>query len=142
MKKVILAIAMFCALSIVAPYAAEAQNQNKDQKQNKTNQNKKTTAGVGQLVQGLVNVTVGDVNVQDITVQDLVNVNDVLNNNQIDVLRNSINKNEIASRNQNFLNNALREAKILTDNQTIVGVLSGGRYVVDGGTTTTSGSRE
>jgi hypothetical protein len=128
MKKTLLAIGMFCAVSMLTPDLAYAQNT--DKTQNKVKTNKKTTAGVGQLVQGLVNVNVGSINVSDITVQDLVDVTDVLNNNQIDVLRNSINKNEIASRNQNLLNNLLREANLITDNQTVVGVLSGGRYVI------------
>lgn len=128
MKKTILAIGMFCAVGLVTPTLLHAQSTNSSQDSVKTD--KKTTAGVGQLVQGLVNVNVGSINVSDITVQDLVNVADVLNNNQIDVLRNSINKNEIASRNQNLLNNLLRDAKLITDNQTVVGVLSGRQFVI------------
>ncbi len=122
MKNTFLAIGLFCAVSLVTPTLSHAQNQVKT--------DKKTTAGVGQLVQGLVNVNVGAINVSDITVQDLVDVNNVLNNNQIDVLRNSINKNEVASRNQNLLNNLLRGANLITDNQTVVGVLSGGKFVI------------
>jgi len=63
MKKLILAIAMFCAVGVVAPSVSHAQT-------------KKLTAGVGQLVQGLVNVNVGavQVNVSDITLEDLVDV--------------------------------------------------------------------
>lgn len=82
---------------------------------------------VGQLLRGLINVNVGAVavNVGDITVEDLVNVEDVLNDLKVDVLNNAINNNEIASRNQDFLNNLLREADIITDNQVVVGVLSG-----------------
>ncbi|MBW3625917.1 MAG: hypothetical protein KY468_21195 [Armatimonadetes bacterium] len=86
----------------------------------KTKKAKKTT--VGALLSGLINVNVQDVNV---TAKDLVDVKNVLNNNKIDVLRNAIQNNKIASENQNLLNNTLREAKILTDNQTVVGILSG-----------------
>lgn len=88
--------------------------------------------GVGQLVQGLVNVNVGAVavNIGDITVADLVDVENVLNDNVIEVLNNSINRNEIASRNQDFLNDILREADLITDNQVVVGILSGGQFVI------------
>jgi hypothetical protein len=87
---------------------------------------------VGQALRGLINVNVGAVavNVGDITLEDLVNVEDVLNDLHIDVLNNAINQNEIASRNQDFLNNLLREADLITDNQVVVGVLSGGQYII------------
>ena len=91
-------------------------------------------ANVGQLVSGLINVNIGaiqaDIETGDIT---LVNVEDVLNNSvrNIRILNNAINNNEVLSRNQNFLNNLLREADIITDNQVVVGVLSGGIIVVD-----------
>ena len=87
-------------------------------------------ANVGQLVSGLITVNIGaiqvDIETGDIT---LVNVEDVLNNNEIRILNNVLNNNEIASRNQNFLNNLLRDADILTDNQVVVGILSGGQIV-------------
>jgi len=75
------------------------------------------------LLQGLINVNVQDVrtNINDFKV---VNVRNVLNNNEINVLNNSINNSPIASQNQNFLNNLLREAKLLNKNQIVVGVLS------------------
>lgn len=87
---------------------------------------------VGTLLSGLINVNVSDieVNIGDITVADLVDVENVLNNNQIDILNNAINNNQIASNNQDFLNNLLRDADILTDNQVVVGVLSGGQFVI------------
>ena len=86
---------------------------------------------VGQALRGLINVDVGAVavNVGDITVEDLVNVEDVLNDLQVDILNNAVNNNEVASRNQNFLNNLLREADLITDNQVVVGVLSG-QYII------------
>ena len=88
--------------------------------------------GVGQLLAGLVNVNVGAiaVNVGDITVEDLVDVEDVLNDAKIDILNNSINNNEVASRNQDFLNDILRDAELITDNQVVVGVLSGGQLII------------
>jgi len=78
--------------------------------------------GLGQLVSGLVNVNVGAVNVQAV---DLVDVSNVLNDNRVDVLRNAIQNNPVASNNSDFLNNALRDANLITDNQVVVGVLSG-----------------
>lgn len=91
------------------------------------------TTNVGQALAGLVTVGVGSVgiNVGDVTVQDLVDVSDVLNNNQIDILRNAIQNNPIASNNQNVLNNLLRNAKLITGNQIVVGVLSGGILLID-----------
>lgn len=80
--------------------------------------------GVGQLVQGLVNVNVGAIVVGDITVQDVIDVENVLNNNQIRALNNILNNNEIASRNGQILTN------FLNNNQVVVGVLSGPTLVV------------
>ncbi len=89
-------------------------------------------AGVGQLVRGLVNVNVGavQVNISGITVQDVIDVENVLNNNQIRVLNNLLNNNEVASRNQDVLNNLLRGANLITNNQVVVGVLSGPTFVI------------
>ncbi len=101
--------------TVAAQAAAQRQNQ---------------TANVGQLVSGLINVNVGAVQLAvetgDIT---LVNVEDVLNNSQIDILNNVLNNNTILSNNSNFLNNLLQNANILTENQIVVGVLSGGQIV-------------
>jgi len=87
---------------------------------------------VGQLVSGLINVNVGAVavNVGDITVADLVNVTDVLNNNQVDILDNVLNNSPILSNNSNILTNLLRDANVITGNQVVVGVLSGGISVI------------
>ena len=88
---------------------------------------------VGQLVSGLVNVNVGAVavNVSDITLEDLVDVDDVLNDNQVDILRNAIQRNPILSNNSDLLNDLLRDANLITENQIVVGVLSGGVLVID-----------
>ncbi|MDP9356122.1 MAG: hypothetical protein M3R02_12725 [Chloroflexota bacterium] len=90
-------------------------------------------ANVGQLVSGLINVAVGNVqvNVGDITVQDVIDVENVLNDNEIRILNNVLNNNQVLSNNENIdiLTNALRNANILTQNQVVVGVLSGGQIV-------------
>lgn len=49
---------------------------------------------------------------------------------RIRILNNVLNNNTILSNNSNFLNNLLRDANIITDNQVVVGVLSGGIIVV------------
>jgi len=88
-------------------------------------------ANVGQLVSGLINVNVGsvqaDVETGDIT---LVNVEDVLNDNNIEALNNVLNNNTVLSNNSDILTNLLRDAEIITDNQVVVGVLSGGVIAV------------
>jgi len=83
-------------------------------------------ATLGTLLAGLINVNVSNVNVSDV-----VDVSNVLNNVQIDVLRNAIINIPIASNNQNVLNNLLRDADIITDNQIVVGVLGGTFFVTD-----------
>ena len=83
---------------------------------------------LGQLVSGLINVNVGAINVQAV---DLIDVSNVLNNNQVDVLRNAIQNNPILSNNSDVLNNLLREADLITDNQIVVGVLSGGIAILN-----------
>src|SRR5687768_14010807 len=110
MKKVILAVALFFTMSIVA-----------------TNVNAQTS-NVGQLVTGLVNVNVGAINVD---VVDVVDVSNVLNNVEIRALNNVLNNSPIASNNSDILTNLLRDADIIEDNQVVVGVLSGGILVID-----------
>ncbi|GAB3529990.1 hypothetical protein GCM10027443_10000 [Pontibacter brevis] len=93
-------------------------------------------ANVGQAVSGLINVNIGavQVDVEDNEILNdftLVNVEDVLNNSEIRILNNVLNNNEVLSRNSNFLNNLLRDAEILNDNQVVVGVLSGGSLLID-----------
>ena len=78
--------------------------------------------GIGQLLKGLVNVNVSDI---DVTVVDVVDITDSLNDNQIEVLSRLIENSEVASDNQNFLNDLLRNADIIDDTQVVVGVLGG-----------------
>lgn len=92
-------------------------------------------ANVGQALAGLINVNIGAVQA-DVEVDNvlnnftLVNVEDVLNDANIEILNNSLNNNEVASRNRDFLNDLLRNADIITDNQVVVGVLSGGIILI------------
>ncbi len=82
---------------------------------------------VGQLVSGLINVNVGAVavNIGDITFDDLIDVSDVLNDNEVRILNNVLNRSPILSNNSEILTNLLRDAEILNNVQVVVGVLSG-----------------
>lgn len=73
---------------------------------------------------GLINLGNVSVNINNITVKDLVTVNRVLNNADIRVLNNAINNNDILKNISVDLTNVLRDARILNKNQIIVGVLS------------------
>lgn len=121
MKTKILAIAFsVMSLFVLAP----AMNDVQAQSEQRTN--------VGQVVRGLVNVNVGAVavNVGDITLEDLVDVGDVLSDVEITALNNVLNNSPIASNNSEILTNLLRDAKIIEDTQVVVGVLSGGLFVI------------
>jgi hypothetical protein len=83
-------------------------------------------ATVGTLLSGLINVNVGD-----ITVTDVVDVSNVLNDNKVDILKNVLNNSPIASNNSDILTNLLRDANLITDNQIVVGVLGGTFFVTD-----------
>jgi len=119
MKKVLITLAMFIAITAIGvqhSYAQPAQRTN-----------------VGQLVSGLINVNIGAVavNISDITLDDLVDVGDVLSDNRdIRILNNILNHNPIASNNADVLTNLLRDANILTDTQVVVGVLTGGAFAI------------
>ena len=105
----------------------------------------KTAATPTELVQGILEVQVallalsvpiqiGDVTIQDlinlddvvINVFDLVDVQNVLNNNDIDILNIRIGNITI----DDVLTNVLRDADILNKNQVVVGILSGGQVVI------------
>jgi hypothetical protein len=85
---------------------------------------------VGQLVSGLINVNVGAVavNIGDVTLEDLVDVGDVLSENNIRALNNVLNRSPILSNNSEILTNLL--SNLLQDGQVVVGVLSGGIFVI------------
>lgn len=90
-------------------------------------------SNVGQVLSGLINVNVGavEVNIGDITVADLVDVENVLNNNETRILNNVLNNSPIASNNSDILTNLLRDADIIEDTQVVVGVLSGQFIIQD-----------
>lgn len=117
MKNVKLFFAAFFMLAMFS-VTAEAQSQQR--------------TNVGQLVSGLINVNVGAVavNVGDITLEDLVDVQDVLNDANIEILNNVLNNSPIASNNSEILTNLLRNADIIDETQVVVGVLSGGIFVI------------
>lgn len=87
---------------------------------------------VGQLVSGLVTVNVGAVaiNIGDITVEDVIDVENVLNENEIRILNNVLNRSPIASNNSRILTNLLRDAEIIDQTQVVVGVLSSGLFAI------------
>lgn len=121
MKTKILAIAFsVMSLFVLAP----AMNDVQAQSEQRTN--------VGQVVRGLINVNVGAVavNVGDITLEDLVDVGDVLSGIEITALNNVLNNSPIASNNSEILTNLLRNADIIDETQVVVGVLSGGLFVI------------
>src|ERR671921_623080 len=99
MKKVLIVVAMFIAVSVAGLGTAQAQSSQ--------------PLNVGQLVAGLINVNVGAVavNIGDITVADLVDVGDVLSDNRdIRILNNILNNSPILSYNSEILTNLLRDA--------------------------------
>lgn len=102
MKKLLIALSMFGAILFNA--SAHAQITTGEQ----------VLAAAGNLA----NVQVGNVNV---TANDVVDVSNVLNNNTVTVtaLNNVLNGITI----DNVLNNTLREADIIKNNQVVVGVL-------------------
>jgi hypothetical protein len=119
MKKLLIVVAMFFAVSVIGSNAAKAQSTQ--------------PLNVGQLVQGLINVNIGAVavNIGDITLDDLVDVGDILSDNKdIRILNNILNNSPILSNNSEILTNLLRNADILTDTQVVVGVLSTGLFAI------------
>jgi len=113
LKSVVLALGVAVVLA-VAPGTARAQSAQR--------------TNVGQAVSGLINVDIGAVavNIGDITLNDLIDVQNVLNNNEVRVLNNVLNNSPILSNNSDILTNLLRDADLLNDNQVVVGVLSSG----------------
>jgi hypothetical protein len=116
MKAVKVAFAML-ALAMFSFSSFDAQAQGRPQQQEST---------VGQLASGLLTVQVGNVQLQigDITLQDLILVQDVLQDFEITILERLIIQNVRILENANILTNVLRDANILTDSQVVVGILS------------------
>jgi hypothetical protein len=84
---------------------------------------------------GLINVgiAVQDVTIQDlvdigaITVTDVIDINNVLNNVDVNVLNGLLVNVEL----DNVLNNLLRQSEVISRNQIVVGILSGQLVVMD-----------
>jgi uncharacterized cupredoxin-like copper-binding protein len=119
MKTLLLAFFLMTAVSAVTVQSASAQ-QKKTMTAQDLMQNLETTT----TQNGLINVGGISVPISNVTVQDLVTVQNVLNNANIEVLNNSLNNNEILKNVTVNLTNLLRDARILNKNQVIVGVLS------------------
>ncbi len=82
-----------------------------------------TSGDVINAASGLVNVQIGDINVNAV---DVIDVTNVLNNNDVNILNNILNNLTI----DNVLNNLLRDADIIKKNQIVVGILSGGQLLI------------
>jgi len=100
MKTLLIALSMVLAMSFTTK-SAQAQI---------------TSGDVLNAAAGLVNVQVGDVNINAV---DVVDVTNVLNNNTVTALNNILNNLTI----DNVLNNLLRNADIIKNNQVVVGVV-------------------
>ncbi len=115
MKKLLLALSMFVAVAFTTN-SAKAQI---------------TATDVNTAVGNLVAVNGVDVNVvlQNININDVIDVDisNVLNNNDIRVLTDFLKNITI----DNVLNNLLRDADILNNNQVVIGILNGVLLVTD-----------
>lgn len=103
MKKLLIAFTMFLAVSFTTN-SAQAQINNAPD----------IIAAAGNLV----NVQIGEINVNAV---DVVDVTNVLNGNDVDILNDILNDLTI----DNVLNNLLRDADIIKNNQVVVGILNG-----------------
>ena len=101
MKKFLAALAI-CSVTMFATTSAKAQIVDFPQ----------VLAAAGNLV----NLQIGDINVNAV---DVVDVSDVLNGNDVTVIANILRTVTI----DNVLNNLLRDADIIRDNQIVVGVV-------------------
>ena len=125
MKTLFIAATLLVSMSFAGLNSASAQQKKTMTAQDLTQNLQNTTTQ-----NGLINVGGISVPISNVTVQDLVTVQSVLNNAQIDILNNSLNNNEVLKNVTVNLNNLLRDAKILNKNQVIVGVLATGSYQV------------
>ncbi len=107
--KVTLAAVIFALFSVLSTNVAQAQ----------ITDGTDVIAAAGNLV----NVQVGNINVNAV---DVIDVTNVLNNNDVRILNNILNGLTI----DNVLNNLLRDADIIKNNQVVVGILSSGVILV------------
>lgn len=115
---------MFMAIALVAALSVSVQSVSAQQKKTTTAQDLTQNLSNTTTQNGLINVGGVSVPISNVTVQDLVTVQSVLNNANINILNNSLNNNEVLKNVTVNLTNLLRNAKILNKNQVIVGVLS------------------
>ncbi|TDH24013.1 hypothetical protein EXU57_16125 [Segetibacter sp. 3557_3] len=107
MKSLLIALSMCMALTLSSK-TAEAQITTGEQ----------VLAAAGNLI--AVQVGTVAINVQDITITDVVDVSNVLNNNTVTIVALNDILNDLTI--DNVLNNLLRDANIITGNQVVVGV--------------------
>lgn len=119
MKTLFFALTLVASMTFLGTTDAQAQ-----QKKTMTAQQVSSPLNNTTTQTGLINVGGVQVPISNITVQDLVNVQNVLNNAEINILNNSLNNNEVLKNITVNLTNLLRDAKILNKNQVIVGILS------------------
>lgn len=116
MKKLLIAFSLFLAMSFT-PKSSQAQLT-------------LTPTDILLAAGNLVSVQIGSVavNLQDITITDVIDVSNVLNNNTVTItaLNNILNNIKI----DNVLNNLLRNADVLNNVQVVVGVLSDGTFLI------------
>ncbi|MDQ3843997.1 MAG: hypothetical protein M3342_08290 [Bacteroidota bacterium] len=101
MKKLLIASAILLTMAFGVSNSAKAQITGTD-----------VIAAAGNLV----NVQVGNI---DVNAVDVIDVTNVLNNNDVQILSNILNNLTI----DNVLNNLLRDANVITGNQVVVGVI-------------------
>lgn len=119
MKTLMMTLVLAVSLTLLGTTSAEAQTKKTTTAQ-QLMQNLQTTT----TQNGLINVGGISVAVSNVTVQDLVTVQSVLNNADIRVLNDALNNNEVLKNISVDLYNLLRNANVLNKNQVIVGVLS------------------
>lgn len=105
MKRLFIAAAILMTMALGVSNSAKAQVTLSD-------------PNVALAANNLINVQV-PIDISNVTVQDVVDVTDVLNNNDVTILRDFLNNLSI----DNVLNNLLRDADIITGNEVVVGVV-------------------
>lgn len=115
---------LMIAFTLMTAFSFSAINAEAQQKKTRTAQDLTQNLQTVTTQSGLINVGGVSIPISNVTVQDLVTVQSVLNNANINVLNNSLNNNEVLNNVTVNLTNLLRDAKILNKNQVIVGILS------------------
>jgi hypothetical protein len=119
MKTLVIAFTLFATMSMMGTTSVSAQD-----KKTTSAQTLLSTLSQTAVQGGLINVGNVSVDVSNITVQDLVTVQSVLNNANIEILNNSLNNNKVLNDLTVTITDLLRNANILNKNQIIIGILS------------------